>query len=62
MIRNQLAHGRWDVDVRTDEVVNYRGIASSPEQDDPRAFPLDARREAGHQLDQVQRGQEPDDF
>ncbi len=30
--------------------------------DDLRAFPLDARREAGHQIDQVQNGQEPDDW
>lgn len=30
--------------------------------DDLRAFPLSARREAGHQLDQVQRGHEPDDW
>lgn len=30
--------------------------------DDLRAFPLTARREAGHQLDQVQNGQEPDDW
>lgn len=29
--------------------------------DDLREFPLDAKREAGHQLDQVQRGLEPDD-
>lgn len=27
-----------------------------------RAFPPSARREAGHQLDQVQRGLEPDDW
>lgn len=27
-----------------------------------RAFPVDARREAGHQLDQVQRGRDPDDW
>jgi phage-related protein len=27
-----------------------------------RAFPLTARREAGHQLDQVQNGREPDDW
>ena len=27
-----------------------------------RAFPLAARREAGHQLDQVQHGQDPDDW
>ncbi len=30
--------------------------------DDLRAFPLSARREAGHQLDQVQRGLDPDDW
>jgi len=30
--------------------------------DDLRAFPVGARREAGHQLDQVQRGQEADDW
>lgn len=30
--------------------------------DDLRAFPLSARRDAGHQLDQVQNGQEPDDW
>ncbi|MGH8778656.1 type II toxin-antitoxin system RelE/ParE family toxin [Paraburkholderia sp.] len=30
--------------------------------DDLRAFPENARREAGHQLDQVQRGFEPDDW
>jgi phage-related protein len=30
--------------------------------DDLRAFPTSARREAGHQLDQVQHGLEPDDW
>lgn len=30
--------------------------------DDLRAFPLSAKREAGHQLDQVQNGHEPDDW
>lgn len=30
--------------------------------DDLRAFPLPARREAGHQLDRVQNGHEPDDW
>ena len=30
--------------------------------DDLRSFPQTARREAGHQLDQVQGGQEPDDW
>lgn len=30
--------------------------------DDLRAFPSDARQEAGYQLDKVQRGDEPDDW
>jgi phage-related protein len=30
--------------------------------DDLRAFPAPARREAGHQIDQVQRGRDPDDW
>ena len=30
--------------------------------DDLRAFPADARREAGYQLDRVQRGLDPDDW
>ena len=30
--------------------------------EDLRAFPLTARREAGHQLDQVQNGRKPDDW
>ncbi|WP_418127961.1 type II toxin-antitoxin system RelE/ParE family toxin [Thermithiobacillus tepidarius DSM 3134] len=30
--------------------------------DDLRTFPIGARREAGHQLDRVQRGLEPDDW
>lgn len=38
--------------------VEFRGSAL----DDLRAFPLSARREAGHQIDQVQNGQEPDDW
>ena len=38
--------------------VDFRGSSL----DDLRAFPLTARREAGHQLDQVQHGQEPDDW
>ena len=38
--------------------VEFRGSAL----DDLRAFPLPAKREAGHQLDQVQNGQEPDDW
>lgn len=38
--------------------VEFRGNAL----DDLRAFPLSARREAGHQLDQVQRGRDADDW
>ncbi|MGH7574687.1 MAG: type II toxin-antitoxin system RelE/ParE family toxin [Longimicrobiales bacterium] len=30
--------------------------------EDLRAFPKSARREAGHQIDQVQRGHDPDDW
>ena len=30
--------------------------------DDLRAFPIEAKREAGYQLDQVQNGLEPDDW
>src|SRR5882672_12342716 len=40
------------------EPVEFRGSAP----DDLRAFPQAARREAGHQLDQVQHGREPDDW
>ena len=38
--------------------VEFRGRSL----EDLRAFPLTARREAGHQLDQVQHGREPDDW
>ena len=38
--------------------VKFRGNAL----DDLRRFPAPARREAGYQLDQVQHGQEPDDW
>ncbi len=38
--------------------VEFRGSSL----DDLRSFPLPVRREAGHQLDQVQNGQEPDDW
>ena len=38
--------------------VEFRGRSL----EDLRAFPLTARREAGHQLDLVQRGREPDDW
>ena len=38
--------------------VAFRGGAL----DDLRAFPASVRREAGHQIDQVQRGRDPDDW
>lgn len=38
--------------------VEFRGSAL----DDLRAFPVSARREAGHQLDRVQHSREPDDW
>jgi phage-related protein len=38
--------------------VEFRGNALA----DLRAFPQTARREAGYQLDQIQRGGEPDDW
>ncbi len=38
--------------------IEFRGSSL----DDLRAFPLAAKREAGHQLDQVQNGAEPDDW
>ncbi len=38
--------------------VEFRGSSL----DDLRAFPLAAKRAAGHQLDQVQNGEEPDDW
>jgi phage-related protein len=38
--------------------VEFRGSAL----DDLRSFPTPARREAGHQLDQVQCGRDPDDW
>jgi len=40
------------------KTVAFRGSSL----DDLRTFPILARREAGHQLDQVQHGLEPDDW
>jgi phage-related protein len=40
------------------KTVEFRGSSL----DDLRTFPISARREAGHQLDQVQHGLEPDDW
>ena len=44
--------------MRDPKPVEFRGTAL----DDLRAFPLAARREAGHQIDQVQHGQDADDW
>lgn len=44
--------------MRVLKLVTFLGTAL----DELRAFPLHARRDAGHQLDQVQRGLEPDDW
>ena len=40
------------------KLIEFRGGSL----DDLRDFPISARREAGHQLDQVQQGREPDDW
>ena len=42
----------------SDKPVEFRGSSL----DDLRAFPIAARREAGYQLNQVQRGRDPDDW
>ena len=47
----------YDLEMSDPKPVEFRGSSL----DDLRAFPLAARREAGHQLDQVQNGQDPDD-
>jgi len=48
----------YTIDVADSKPVEFRGSSL----EDLRAFPLTARREAGHQLDQVQNGREPDDW
>jgi phage-related protein len=48
----------YTTDVADSKPVEFRGRSL----EDLRAFPLTARREAGHQLDQVQHGREPDDW
>jgi phage-related protein len=40
------------------KLLKFRGSALS----DLRAFPIDARREAGYELDKVQRGDDPTDW
>ncbi|AOV16896.1 hypothetical protein BJI67_07315 [Acidihalobacter aeolianus] len=44
--------------MKAPKTIEFRGSAL----DDLRAFPSDARREAGHQIDQVQNGRDPDDW
>jgi phage-related protein len=46
------------MDVAGSKPVEFRGSSL----EDLRAFPMAVRREAGHQLDQVQNGREPDDW
>ncbi len=48
----------YTVIVADSKAVEFRGSSL----EDLRGFPLTARREAGHQLDQVQNGREPDDW
>ena len=48
----------YTVYVAASKPVEFRGSSL----EDLRAFPLTARREAGHQVDQVQNGREPDDW
>jgi phage-related protein len=46
------------LDVAGSKPVEFRGSSL----EDLRRFPLTARREGGHQLDQLQNGREPDDW
>ena len=48
----------YTMGVADSKPVEFRGSSL----EDLRAFPLTARREAGHQLDQVQQGREPDNW
>jgi phage-related protein len=45
-------------DVGVPKAVEFRGRSL----EDLRAFPVDARRQAGYQIDRLQRGLEPDDW
>ena len=47
-----------DIDIATVKPLSFLGSSL----DDLRAFPEIARREAGHQLDRVQRGLDPEDW
>jgi len=48
----------YNLSMADPKLVEFRGSSL----DDLRAFPLAARRDAGHQLDRVQNGEEPDDW
>ena len=54
----QLYKILYTMNVADSKPVEFRGSSL----DDLRAFPLTARREAGHQLDRVQNGWDPDDW
>jgi len=55
---HRLYNTLYTVDVADSKPVEFRGSS----REDLRAFPLAARREAGHQLDRLQNGREPDDW
>lgn len=48
----------YNLRVTVTKPIEFRGNS----RDDLRAFPLEARRDAGHQLSRVQNGKEPDDW
>jgi phage-related protein len=48
----------YDHRITTRKPLRFRGTSL----DDLRTFSLSARREAGHQLDKIQEGREPDDW
>ena len=57
-LRASRVNTKIDIDAATMKPLSFLGSSL----DDLRTFPETARREAGHQLDQVQRGLDPDDW
>lgn len=57
-LRASPADTKIDIDAFAMKPLSFLGSSL----DDLRAFPETARREAGHQLDQVQRGLDPEDW
>ena len=57
-LRTRRIDTKTDIVAATMKPLSFLGSSL----DDLRAFPETARREAGHQLDQVQRGLDPDDW